>query len=715
MSFAPSPLGHSWNFRRIGGIFQPEIKSPADLAALKHLDPKLWVALSCPVNDLEIDRKTLALIDADKDGRVRIEELLDAVNWTLERLASANTLFEGGALPLAAIADKDDESKALKASALQILENIGKPEAAHITVEEAANTEKIYGLSNVNGDGVIAADAATEPAVQSLISEIIASVGAEQDRNGQPGITQAKLDQFLEQLKAYEAWWALGESDSAQGADVFPLGDHTPAAFTSLQAVEQKIDDYFARCQLAAFDPRSEESLNQDIGLFKSIANQNLSTHNLDIEALPLARVSAACQLKLTSVLNPAWDSRISDLHDTVLKPLSSKSLEVLDLPTWKSIKARFAAYRKWRQAKPDTGVEPLGILRIRELLSSDCAQPLNDLLEADRVLAPKMKAVNSVEKLARYHRDLIQVLNNYVNFNDFYSENTHAIFQAGELYLDGRECRLCLKVDNPAKHSALASLSRAFVAYCECRRADSPSTFNIAAIFSNGDSANLIVGRNGVFRDREGKLWDTTIVRLIENPISIREAFFKPYVRLGRFISDQLEKWAVSRDKAIQKQMETGVETVATGSTENGSKENNKSQQSIGGVAGMIAAGGIALGAIGAGLASLFTTLKGLAWWEFPIVMFGLVLIVSLPSMFIAWLKIRKRTLAPLLDASGWAVNGRTLISFRMGRQLTRRAKIPPEAHCRFDEASGARPWLWAALGITLVAAIAGWLFVFV
>jgi len=101
------------------------------------------------------------------------------------------------------------------------------------------------------------------------------------------------------------------------------------------------------------------------------------------------------------------------------------------------------------------------------------------------------------------------------------------------------------------------------------------------------------------------------------------------------------------------------------------------------------------------------------LAWWEFPVVMIGLVLIVSLPSMFIAWLKIRKRTLAPLLDASGWAVNGRTLISFRLGRLLTRRATIPVEAHCNFDERLRARRWLWFALGLSIVASAAGWVFI--
>jgi hypothetical protein len=310
----------------------------------------------------------------------------------------------------------------------------------------------------------------------------------------------------------------------------------------------------------------------------------------------------------------------------------------------------------------------------------------------------------------------LVPLLNNFVNFNDFYDASRSAIFQAGVLYLDGRECRLCLRVSNPAKHAALATLSRAFVAYCECRRKDSPVKFYIAAVFSDGDSANLIVGRNGLFRDSQERLWDTTIVRLIENPISIREAFLMPYVRVGRFIGDQLEKWAVTRDKAMQKQMETGVESVAYHATnqQQSPMANTTATRGIGSVAGLLAAGGIAFGALGAGLAALFDTLKALAWWELPLVLGAVVMMISLPAMIIAWLKIRNRTLAPLLDASGWAVNGRTLISARLGRALTIRATLPAAARCQFDERNRTRKLLWLALGVALFSAVAGWFCLF-
>ena len=154
-------LKHSypWTIKHTGGIFQVQLKSAKDLEALATLDPKLWVALSCPVNDLEIDRRTLSLIDYDDDGRVRIEEMRNAVAWTVKRLAKPDSLFTGGDLPLDAINTSDAEGEKLLASAKQILANMGASDATTISVEQAANTAKIYGQSRLNGDGVIAKDA----------------------------------------------------------------------------------------------------------------------------------------------------------------------------------------------------------------------------------------------------------------------------------------------------------------------------------------------------------------------------------------------------------------------------------------------------------------------------------------------------------------------------------------------------------------------------
>ena len=61
---------HRWRFFTAGGGAQVKLESAADLRSLAQLDQKLWATLACPTSGLELDPRTLALIDTDKDGRV---------------------------------------------------------------------------------------------------------------------------------------------------------------------------------------------------------------------------------------------------------------------------------------------------------------------------------------------------------------------------------------------------------------------------------------------------------------------------------------------------------------------------------------------------------------------------------------------------------------------------------------------------------------------
>ena len=72
-----------------------------------------------------------------------------------------------------------------------------------------------------------------------------------------------------------------------------------------------------------------------------------------------------------------------------------------------------------------------------------------------------------------------------------------------------------------------------------------------IAAAFTDGDSDNLMVGRNGLFYDRKGQDWDATITKIIENPISIRQAFWAPYKKLVRLIEEQVARRAAAAGAA--------------------------------------------------------------------------------------------------------------------------------------------------------------------
>ncbi|HET7318806.1 MAG TPA: hypothetical protein VFK23_06705, partial [Nitrospirota bacterium] len=126
---------------------------------------------------------------------------------------------------------------------------------------------------------------------------------------------------------------------------------------------------------------------------------------------------------------------------------------------------------------------------------------------------------------------------------------------------------------------------------------------------------------------------------------------------------------------------------------------------------AGIFAAIGLAIGAIGTAIAALVTGLLRLAWWQVPLAFLGIVLIISGPSMALAWFKLRQRNLGPLLDAGGWAVNARARINIPFGTQLTSIAQIPEGAErSLFDpykEKKGPLPFIIAvAVVLGLVAA---------
>ena len=99
-----------------------------------------------------------------------------------------------------------------------------------------------------NGDGIIPADAAGDEATKAVIADIMACMGIENDRSGKPGVSQPKVDQFFAEAQAHSDWWKQAEGDK----NILPLGEATAAASAAVKAVKVKVDDFFARCRVAA-------------------------------------------------------------------------------------------------------------------------------------------------------------------------------------------------------------------------------------------------------------------------------------------------------------------------------------------------------------------------------------------------------------------------------------------------------------------------------
>ncbi|MCC7011884.1 MAG: hypothetical protein IT454_04905 [Planctomycetes bacterium] len=663
---------HRWQFSRSGGFDQVRLESAEDLKHLGELDQKLWAALACPVKGLEFDERTLAMIDGDGDGRVRAPEVIAAVKWAAEHLKDVAVIKSGSpTLALAQINDATASGKALLAAAKQILRDLGKADAKELALEEVSDTARIFAQTNFNGDGVVPADAAGEDSTRQLILDAIATTGGVTDRSGKPGIDASKLDAFFSACADFNAWASKPESD----ASVRPLGDATQAAHDAWKAVAAKVDDYFARCRLAAFDTRAVTAVNRKEEEYLAIAAKDLTISVQEIAGFPLARIEAQKPLPLTDGVNPAWAGALGALRTAAVEPLLGKGKNTLTIDEWSALGAKLAPFGAWSAAKPASAVEKLGLARVREILAGKGKDAVAALIAKDKELEPQVQAIAQVERLVRYQRDLYRLLCNFVNFSDFYDPDELATFQVGTLYLDARSCDLCVRVDDAGKHGALAGFSKSYLAYCDCTR-PSGEKMQIAAAFTDGDSDFLMVGRNGVFYDRKGRDWDATITKVIENPISIRQAFWAPYKKLVRMIEELVAKRAAAAEASSDAKLAQAASATANADQTKPAEAPKKVD------VGTVAAISVAIAGIGALITTVIGYVAGLftlPFWQLSLALIGILLLISAPSMLIAWLKLRQRNLGPILDANGWAVNGRVKMNVPFGRSMTSVAKLPP------------------------------------
>jgi hypothetical protein len=697
-SSSSAPAAHAWRFFRAGGFDQVRLDTGADLMALDQLDQKLWVALACPTRGLEFDTRTLDLIDTDKDGRIRAPELIAAVKWTGGLLKNADDLIkESPALPLTAINDALPEGQAILSSARQILAHLGKKDAAAVSVDDTTDTAKILAQTAFNGDGVIVPESAADDATKAVIQDILATHGPVPDRSGKPGIDQAKVDAFFADAAAFSDWAGKPEKEAAA---VLPLGEGTAAASAALKAVRAKVDDYFGRCRLAAFDSRALVAVNREEKDYLALAAKDLTITAAEVAGFPLAIIGPGKPLPLKIGVNPAWADAVAALQTALVKPLLGDRSELSE-SDWASVCAKLSPYDTWAAGRAGAAVEKLGLPRVREILGSKARESLAALIAKDKAEEGNVNAMAAVDKLVRFHRDLYRLCINFVNFRDFYDLGEPATFQAGRLYLDQRSCDLTLPVEDAGKHASMAALAGTYLLYCDCVRKGTGEKRQIVAAVTGGDSDNLMVGRNGLFYDRQGRDWDATITKIIDNPISLRQAFWSPYKKLVRLIEEQVAKRAAAAEAASTAKLQTAA--TATASLDKAKPADAKKVD-----VGTVAALGVAFGALGTAFATIagyVTGLLKLPFWQVVLAVIGLMLLVSGPSILIAYLKLRKRNLGPILDSNGWAVNAKARVNVPFGTALTGVAALPPNASRSMDDKFGEVPSVWPKLVAFIVA----------
>jgi hypothetical protein len=407
-----------------------------------------------------------------------------------------------------------------------------------------------------------------------------------------------------------------------------------------------------------------------------------------DEEILAVAKKVVSDQ---SSVISLAAVQAAIDAVTVEAQPVPAAPYEPDVIAAYKEKAAEYAAYYEQEKLQklglavipedaPKPGMKEADFLKMGKAIADWETEVKSEELrvksEEDAAKAEYMP----LRKLLLLHRDFYRLLRNYVTFEDFYDgkDETIASFQAGTLIIDQRACHLCMRVVDPAKHDSQAPLSGIYLIYCNCESKKLGKSMQIVAAMTQGEISNLSIGKNAVFYDNEGNDYDATITKIIDNPISIRQAFWTPYRKFGKWVEDKINKSAAEKDaKAFDDMTKTGEGLQVTGDGKEAAAA-PKPAFDIAKFAGIFAAIGMAVGMIGTMLVSVAKGWVTLTWWQQILVFIAILLLISGPSMVMAWLKLRRRNLAPVLNANGWAVNSDALVTVLFGRTLTEQVFFP-------------------------------------
>ncbi len=651
-------------FKNYGGSYQLRIQDAQDLEKIQVLDEAHWAATSVPINSLNCDCVFASYVDTDQNGRIRTNELKEAQAWLFRFLAGRSRISEGtDVLDLSDIDSSHPEGKKLRAVAELILTNLNSPGAEKISLAQVRDVQNIMASATNNGDGIIPPEAASNSDLAQFIISVIETVGSTADASGKSGIGQEQLKVFFHEAEAYLAWKAKGEIPKEQNTtEVMPWGNETPQAYELMTNLEEKIEQYFIQCAMVRFDERAVAQMQLRQKELEEIDFMDKSIMEARIKDAPLAVPNPEGILELEATVNPLYIKRLSDLKEKVLKRALGGSVKHLTQKQWDKVKNVFASYRVWLENKQGIKVERLDVDRLRTYLDGPYKERVSELIAKDLAVADDLNQIHNLEKLILYQRWLVELANNFVSFSNLYNPKRNSLFEMGTLVIDGREITFTMKVQNRQAHKNIAEKGCMYLLYVEVTgRQDKEVKFEIVAAVTSGTAGRLRLGKRGIFFTIDGREWDAEIVDIVANPISIYESVKAPFQQVTSFIRKQIDKFTKSREGKLEKSF---TAPSASGVTRD-----------------LLLGGGIAIAALGSSFAYVTKALSQVKPTHILVALAGIAAIILLPGIIAGFIKIRKRDMSVLLEASGWAINVHMRLSATLGRLFTHVPYLPKDA----------------------------------
>ncbi len=705
-------------FQKYGGIHQLRIESAEDLAFIHELHPARWAATSVQVESLQCDPAFLEYLNQDGSGTIRAEHLRAAVTWIFHMMANRDRMAASSdVLRLSDLDTSREEGRQLREAAIHILGQLKVENLEEISLEQLRIFRNTYGMTSPNGDGVLPPQHVSDPAAAQLANDVLERVGGTKDVSGQDGINEGHLSQFLDGARNYLAWKALAEDDGAAG--ILPWGDDTAAAVKLTSEFDAKIEQFFWQCDLVKLDARTAERICLSEEELQKLVGSDLQAMERQLAQAPLQTPNAEGVLNLEGPVNPYYQDQMDELRNRVLARAQPDSHETLTRIGWQQVKAIFEPYGAWQAKKPSDGVDELSETTLKEYLEGPAQKKLLQLLLEDLAVKDEVMKVTALEKLTLYQRWLLELANNFVSFSALYDPSRRALFELGNLIIDGRELAFTMKVRNRAEHKKIAQASKIFLVYAEIILSQEQGrSFEIAAALTGGSQGVIEIGKRGIFYDLQGKEWDARVVDMVENPISLGEAIKSPFVKAKKLLSEKVEAFVGTRAGALEK---TTTE-IATKMEKGESLQQPAQVPSAGaappsgsGMRDLVLAGGIAFAAVGSSLVYLIKTLSQIDPLNAALALVALLLVVALFSALSGWNKLRRRDMSALLEACGWAVNFRMYMTRRLGYLFSRTPHLPEGARKErrdlvtlFLRQTGHGAFRWTRVGlVSLLAAL--------
>lgn len=667
-------MGPKKFFKNINQSPQKELKTIKDIENVLKLDEAHWAVTGVSNDALNCDNTFIDYIDIDNNKRVMCFEVKNSIKWMLRILRDRQGILEGSdTLKLDSINTEDRDGKAILNSIKQILDKLKNSEETEISLKQVREIKDTVSKTAISEAGVVLPEASGDENVKEFINSIIKTIGGVPHPNGKEGINKEKLIEFIKTAKLYLKWHEKsiipeGENETS----IMPIGVKTVKAYNSYKKILEKIDHFFSLCKILSFTKRAKEITDNIAKTAGDKPPETIKTLNINskevienyLKESPLANPNLEQELVFSEIINFYYEDAVKDFIENVIKPFNIKPEDRLSFRQWISIKNKIKEHQKWQNSKQGAKVETIETNKLNEFIKEDFVKKINTLINESADMALVLDEIRNVEKLILIQNWILKFLNNFVYFPYLYDPQKRALFEMGTLIMDGRRFTLSVKVDNHEKHMEFAKQSNMFILYVNVL-SSTEKKYEIAVPVTSGGKGNLYIGKRGLFQDIKKNDWDAEIIGIVENPISLREAFSTPFKKLGKLISAKIEE--------LKATAETQLDTVVKG-TETPQEQNQQANKGIG---NLFMGGGIAIAALGSAMAFITKTLSEVAWHTILFTILGAISAVLLPTFISAFIKLKKRDLSSILEASGWAVNAKMKLTFKLGRFFTQRPRI--------------------------------------